>query len=282
MEHIIISGCKNFLPKLGELDSLDENYRLYLCDQEISAEDILFFKHHGNIFLYPIPGEVFIMKAVKDSDGTFILSTEFQDSNVLDEEDENKITIVDYTAKKRSVDFDQTFLGVMERFNTCRFLNRRYLTPVRQLTITEIIEDITENYNLFSGKQLPDDMDETTIQAINNIMDDYCYTLFVYLSLGFDREQIVDVGFDIPYWTMNLYGRSNHLLIKYFDLIPAGDKSKYLTLEFGENPQYRKIITEAMIAVYISFSKANGIISPGSSSYKKPDFYRSIIEGIKI
>lgn len=176
-------------------------------------------------------------------------------------ESDTGIIFIDYTAAKRKDSFDQTYLGIMERLNSVRFENRYYISPtatVTNETVGKLLRDFiagkVTHYNPFSGKEMAG-LTKIETDAVLGLMRDYCFALAEYLEAGFHNMEILSIPSG---WVMNLHSRANSLLVNYFGLLPvAPDKVKHRNLEFGENAQYRQVVTDGMVAVVSSFIVAN-------------------------
>jgi hypothetical protein len=198
--HVILNYCNDFLPTPEELVSLKVDYpvKLYLCGvKEVNypvVEQVEYIVTQSSMDIYFLDAQY-----VEDK---FVPTGTYGDGTVLDE-CEDRVIVVDYSALLRQTSFDQSYLGVMERLNMCRFDKRQYYTPQERVDLAELLEDEQSLYNPFDSKPLPEDK---TIQSIvcYELMVDYAYAVLAFKKMGFDKMQ-EPKSYTIKYRTYNSY-----------------------------------------------------------------------------
>lgn len=278
LTRVFLNGCRQFLPTLDELSDLPENTHVFMFDHLLTDKDLepiisvatSVTKNDATTSIRY--GKMTLDEFLMLADGEYQLTSEYQTFCPLDVSAEDQVYIVDYTSAMRTGAFEQSHFGIMERFNTGRLDNCQYLMPTAKMSIEEILASKVTNFNPFNRTE----PNEAIRPVVKELMFDYVEILYAYVSAGFHRNEI---RLAIPHWNLNLEGRALSLFINYFRLFPTSpDKVKFRTYEFGQNSQYRRIVTEGLMKVVYAYAETNGIKI--SSDRTNPQTYYDFVQNL--
>lgn len=179
------------------------------------------------------------------------------------------VMFLDYTGTKTSYD-------LMEILETATTANRWYLNlnPGSAIELNRLVAEwmhpqnfdtdsrlLYPTYDIYSGERLNGNFrggfGGAEFKEILSRLILMCRVVENYLRSGFHENQILSVP---EPWTLNLHTYALAGLIRAYKLYPkATDKD--INYEIATNPQYRYVMTQALVHVLGAFTINNGLMS---------------------
>lgn len=183
------------------------------------------------------------------------------DKNVLDfyqendlENEESPVIFIDCMGKSK------TYFDVMYLLNTVRFNNRSYYVhePNRKLLLENY--PLKEHFNPWTGEVPNETLSELEKESIVKMFNNLRKVTKSYLRAGFYNStlQAIPEG-----WMMNFATPELFFIIEYYGLKPIA-KDVHINMDFMHNSQYRKIVTQTLVAVVSNYFVKTGQIDPMS------------------